>query len=135
MESSWEAGQGLFCQFNGLGFIVVNGWQQCLGQAGEVPLGYGWLIAEGISAAMINRAKHHLGIVAIHEGAGSIVYGLATQQHVVCVHDAMNKTQALPFCHQPGLGFTDKFKHGQGWVLAFSSFWIMAVNDMVDDCR
>ena len=57
--------------------VVVQQRQQRLSQARQVPPRDGRLLAIGITAAMVDGAEHRLRVISFHEGAGSVVDGLA----------------------------------------------------------
>jgi hypothetical protein len=67
-----------------------------LRQTGEVPLSDAWLVAVSVAPHAIDRAVDPLGVIGVHEGAGTVVNGLARYRHVVGVHDAMNEADELP---------------------------------------
>ena len=60
------------------------------------------LVVPGVAALTIDRAKRCLGVKMVHESAGTEIDGLATQERVVGIQYAVNKTQYLPVRDQSG---------------------------------
>ena len=55
-----------------------------------------WLVAVSVASNLIDGAVDRLWVIDVHEGAGTVVNGLARNRHVVGVHDAMNEADELP---------------------------------------
>ena len=55
-----------------------------------------WLVAVSVAPPLIDGAVDRLWVIDVHEGAGTVVNGLARYRHVVGVHDAMNEADELP---------------------------------------
>ena len=59
---------------------------------------------KAVTAAGVDGAKTSIRIVGLHEGARSVVDGLARQGGVVRVHHAMDETYVLPGYDRSNLG-------------------------------
>ena len=93
----------------------------------------GGLIAVGIAAAVINGAEYRAGIKSIHERARPVVDGLARQQHVVRIHDSVNKTQQLPLGNETGLACHHAVEHRPHRVISLCRFGVMALDNVVHE--
>ena len=67
--------------------------QQGLGQGGQVPVGNGWLVAEGVASGVIDGAVDLVAVKGIHERAGAVIDSLSRQQHIVGIHHPVDKSQ------------------------------------------
>ena len=65
VEVGRESAQGLECELDSLVALLVDERQQCLGQAGQVPLHDLRLRAERVPAAVVDRAEHGGRVVRI----------------------------------------------------------------------
>jgi hypothetical protein len=59
---------------------------------------------------MINRAENLVDSETVHHGAGPVINGFATDQHVVGIHDAMNEAESLPCRNQRSSSLHDLLK-------------------------
>ena len=103
-----------FGEFDGFFFIVREEGEKGFGKAGEVPLCDTGLVVVGVSALLIDGAKFFLGIKVVHEGAGSVVDGLAGEAHVVGVHDAVDEANTHPLGDEIGLAGDDVAEKVEG---------------------
>ena len=62
---------------NGLRIIVMQQWQQSLGQARQIPLRDMRLPAVSVAAMTVDGAEHRGRIIRVHERAGPVVDRLA----------------------------------------------------------
>ena len=58
------------------------------------------LILKSVAGALINSAVNRVIFEAIHKRARAIVNGFPGDQHIVGVHDAVDKAQTLPMTDQ-----------------------------------
>ena len=82
--------------------------QQRGGELGQVPNGDFGLLAEGVAPELVDRGKHHVGVIGIHEGAGAVVDGFPRDRHVVGVHDPVDEAHAHPSGNEPRLRGHDR---------------------------
>ena len=103
--------------------------QQRLGEPGEVPLGDDGLVAVGVAAAVVDRAEHRGRVEGLHEGARSVVDGLAGDRHVVGVHHPVDEADEHPPGHQRRLRRDHRLEQREVRVLGLPppSGWCRAI--------
>ena len=79
-------------------------WEEGLGEAGEVPLSDGGLVAVGVTTTVVDRAVNRSRVEGLHKRARPKVDGLTRNRHVVGVHDAVDKPHQHPLRDQRCLG-------------------------------
>ena len=77
VETTRELINELLCCLLSPLLVIVDQWQQALGQHGQIPMHDARLIRPGVAALSIDGAKAGIRIEMIHERAGAIVDGLA----------------------------------------------------------
>ena len=118
-------------RFHGAVGVVVDQRNQGFREARQVPLGDHRLVAVGVAAALIDGAEHGLRMVAVHEGAGAVVDGLAGQGHVVGVHHAVDKAHPHPFGDQCDLPVHHPFQQRQRRHLGARPVRVVALEGVV----
>ena len=121
-----------------LGGLLYNGLalfphqrQQGFGKAGQVPLSDARLVVKSVAPTLIDGAEDLLRVELLHEGAGAVIDGVASNATVVGVHHTMNKAQAHPACHQCRLAGGNGFQQGKVRIVSIGRFWVVASNHMV----
>jgi len=99
-EAGGERGDCVLRLFNGGVLVLRKQRQERLRQTGEVPLGDACLVTVGVAARAIDGAEDRPRVIGVHEGAGAVINGLASDRHVVGVHDAVSESDEQPFSPQ-----------------------------------
>ena len=93
-------GRGLFD-----GGVAVGGeLDQGGGELCHIPHGDPRLVGVGVTAHVVNRTEHRVGVVLVEESAGPVVDGLPGDGAVVGVHHTVNEAEGHPVSYQLGLG-------------------------------
>jgi hypothetical protein len=72
-------------------------------------------------------------MICIHEGAGSVVDGLACYRHVVGVHDPMDKADKQPLRDKGCLVRNHLIKKGAIGVRGACRLWVMPRDDVISE--
>ena len=91
-----------------------------MGELCQIPMRNAGLVTIGVATISVYRAKYGCGVVAVHKGAGAVVDGFPAEQHIVGVHNAVNKADGLPLGDECGLALNDFIKHGQNRIAGLS---------------
>ncbi len=118
--------------FGGAGFLLEER-EQGFGEAGEVPVGGGGLVREGVAALAVDGAEDLAGVVGLHEGAGAEVDGLAGDGHVVGVHDAVDEAEGHPVGDERGLAGDDRGEEGTDGRGGFGGVGVVAGDGVVGE--
>lgn len=108
--------EGLECGggfWDGIGRILCAERQETFCEAREVPERDGRLIGERIAAPGVDVTEPLHGVVFIKKRAGAEVEGLTGDGGVVCVHDAVDESDAHPLCDEAGLHGADLCEEGE----------------------
>jgi hypothetical protein len=81
--------------------------------------------SEGVASHLIDGAVDRLWVIDVHEGAGTVVNGLARYRHVVGVHDAMNEADELPLRYKRCLARDHQVEEGAVPVRGVNRLWVM----------
>jgi hypothetical protein len=111
--------------------VRVEQGQQGLGEPGKVPLGHAGLVAERVSAGVVDRAEDGARVVGLEEGTRSVVDGLAGDGHVVGVHHAVDEADEHPLRHQPRLRSHHRVEQREGWQARISGCRVEASDRVV----
>ncbi len=126
-----EGLQGFLGVVHRLVVVVVEQRQQGLGKAGQVPLSDAGLVAVGVATLPVDRAVDRTGVVAVHEGARSVVDGLSAERDVVRVHHAVDEAHHHPLGDEFGLCIDDRVEQTQGRVRRLGEVWVVACDGVV----
>ena len=72
-------------------------------------------------------------MIDVHEGAGTVVNGLARYRHVVGVHDAMNEADQLPLRYKRCLARDHQVEEGAVPVRGVNRLWVMPRDDVISE--
>src|SRR5207302_5756798 len=100
---------------------------------GEVPLGNAWLVAVSVAPHVIDGAVDRPWVIDVHEGAWTVVNGLARYRHVVGVHDAMNEADELPLRYKRCLARDHQVEEGAVPVRGVNRLWVMPRDDVISE--
>ena len=95
--------------------------------------GDGWLVAVGVAADGIDGAVDRPRVIGVHEGAGTVVDGLARYRHVVGVHDAVNEADEQPLRDQLSLTRDHQVEEGAVGVRGVKRFGVMPRDDVISE--
>ncbi|CAB4889968.1 unannotated protein [freshwater metagenome] len=132
-ETVGERLQHLGCQRYGIVGARCEQRQHGLCQAGQVPLGDTRLVAVCVAAAVVDRAEHGGGVVAVHERTRPVIDGLSRDGHVVGVHDAVHEAHQRPACDQRRLRFDHRRVHRKVGVLTGGDVRVVAGDGVVGE--
>ena len=72
-----KSGEGVRCPLKRLVLIIPKEWDETLGEAREIPMSNTGLIGISVAPMVIDRAENGRGVIGVHEGAWTIINGLA----------------------------------------------------------
>ena len=72
-----KSGERLLCLLKRLVLIIREEWDETLREAREIPMSNTGLIGKGVAPIVIDRAENGRGVIGVHEGAWTIINGLA----------------------------------------------------------
>ena len=133
LEAASECAEGFVGRFDGSILVLSQERQERLRQPREVPLRDAWLVAVSVAPKAIDGAIDRCGIVAVDEGAGTVVDGFAGDRHVVGVHDTVNEAGEQLFRDQLGLTCDHEVKQHSVGLFRVSGLGVVAGNDVVGE--
>src|SRR5438270_3495122 len=99
----------------------------------EVPLGNAWLVAVSVAPHVIDGAVDRPWVIYVHEGAWTVVNGLARYRHIVGVHDAMNEADELPLRYKRRLARNNQVEERAVPVRGVNRLWVMPRDDVISE--
>ncbi len=81
---------------------------------------------------MVDGTEHGAGVVGLHKGAGTVVDGFTAEQHIVGIHDTVDKAQRLPTGNQRGLCRANVIEKLLIGIIGLGGSGIVPGNDIVE---
>ena len=116
------------------GARFIEHTQQRLCKSRHVPQPNRRLVLVSVSSMTVDGAKDCAGLIAVHKRTRAKVDGLASDGHVIGIHDAVDKSDEHPSSDQCGLNITYFCQKGQGAVWRRPQVRIVSLDCVIRSC-